>query len=520
MAQCTGTSLAEDDYDDMPDLSDSGDDAAWEDDEPESKAEVRCLFCERLFHSAEETFSHCESQHQFSIRTTVSKYGLDFYGYIKLINFVRSTACSADSLNNTSKPLPWDNEEFLMPVIKDDSLLQFDIEDLDDADVAQNAHTGGDPSLYESWKKAEGRAQAAETNLALALEDLHKMRQLAQDFVMNADVRNNSSSSGAIADLCEDEDGAYFGSYGHFGIHEEMLKDTVRTETYRDFMYQNPHIFKDKVVLDVGCGTGILSMFAARAGAKKVIGVDQSEIIYQAMDIIRLNKLEDIVSLVKGRIEEVDLPVEKVDIIISEWMGYFLLFESMLDSIIYAKEKYLAEGGTVYPDMCHICVVALSDELKHKDKITFWDNVYGFDMSCMKKSVITEAVVEVVNPDTMVSEPIKIKSIDCKNTTIKDLDFSSDFSLSITRDALCTALTGYFDVLFEKDCHKPISFSTSPRSTKTHWKQTVFLLEKPIPVQAGEVLKGKITVRKNRKDPRSLIITLSLNDVKQNYLLQ
>lgn len=52
-------------------------------------------------------------------------------------------------------------------------------------------------------------------------------------------------------------------------------------------MYQNPTLFQDKVVLDVGCGTGILSMFAARAGARKVIGVDQSEIVYQAMDIVR-----------------------------------------------------------------------------------------------------------------------------------------------------------------------------------------------------------------------------------------
>ena len=42
-----------------------------------------------------------------------------------------------------------------------------------------------------------------------------------------------------------------------------------------------------KVVLDIGCGTGILSMFAAKAGAKHVIGIDQSEIIYQAMDIVR-----------------------------------------------------------------------------------------------------------------------------------------------------------------------------------------------------------------------------------------
>merc|ERR1712126_741630 len=63
----------------------------------------------------------------------------------------------------------------------------------------------------------------------------------------------------------------YFDSYAHFGIHEEMLKDEVRTLTYRNAMYHNKHLFKDKVVLDVGCGTGILCMFAKKAGAKKVI---------------------------------------------------------------------------------------------------------------------------------------------------------------------------------------------------------------------------------------------------------
>jgi len=66
-----------------------------------------------------------------------------------------------------------------------------------------------------------------------------------------------------------------------------MFQDRVRTEYYRDCIYDNKELFKDKVVLDVGCGTGILSMFAARAGARLVIGVDMSDIIYQAMDIVR-----------------------------------------------------------------------------------------------------------------------------------------------------------------------------------------------------------------------------------------
>src|SRR5688572_6586333 len=101
-----------------------------------------------------------------------------------------------------------------------------------------------------------------------------------------------------------------------------MLKDEVRTLSYRNSMLNNPHLFKDKIVLDVGCGTGILCMFAAKAGAKQVIGVDMSNIIDKAKEIIALNGFSDKITLLKGKMEEVILPVPKVDIIISEWMGY------------------------------------------------------------------------------------------------------------------------------------------------------------------------------------------------------
>ncbi|XP_029416452.1 protein arginine N-methyltransferase 3 isoform X2 [Nannospalax galili] len=522
-----------------PELSDSGDEAGWEDADAEPTHDRRhtpCLFCDRLFTSAEETFSHCKLEHQFSIDTMVHKHGLEFYGYIKLINFIRLkfplVTCNekmchelpaqnptVEYMNSMSSPVPWEREEHLKPVLEDDLLLQFDVEDLYEPVSAPFSYPNGvseNTSVVEKLKRMEERALSAEAALARAREDLQRMRQFAQDFVMNTDVR---TSTPAIADL-EDEDGVYFSSYGHYGIHEEMLKDKVRTESYRDFIYQNPHIFKDKVVLDVGCGTGILSMFAAKAGAKKVLGVDQSEILYQAMDIIRLNRLEDTVTLIKGKIEEVRLPVEKVDVIISEWMGYFLLFESMLDSVLYAKNKYLGKGGSVYPDICTISLVAVSDVSKHADRIAFWDDVYGFNMSCMKKAVIPEAVVEVLDPKTLVSDPCGVKHIDCHTTSISDLEFASDFTLKITKTAVCTAVAGYFDIYFEKNCHNRVVFSTGPQSTQTHWKQTVFLLEKPFAVKAGEALKGKITVHKNKKDPRSLTVSLTLNSSTQTYSLQ
>ncbi len=104
----------------------------------------------------------------------------------------------------------------------------------------------------------------------------------------------------------------YFDSYSHFGIHEEMLKDEVRTRGYMRAITQNKHLFKDKIVLDVGCGTSILCMFAAKAGAKHVYGIECAGIITQARQIVKDNGFENQITLIKGKVEEIELPVKKV----------------------------------------------------------------------------------------------------------------------------------------------------------------------------------------------------------------
>ena len=109
--------------------------------------------------------------------------------------------------------------------------------------------------------------------------------------------------------------------------------------------------------------------FAVRAGAKHVIGVDMSTIIEKAREIVEANGMTSKISLLQGKMEEVQLPFPKVDIILSEWMGYFLLYESMLDTVLYARDTYLVAGGLIFPDKATIFMAGIEDGEDKDEKI-------------------------------------------------------------------------------------------------------------------------------------------------------
>ncbi|XP_047950895.1 protein arginine N-methyltransferase 1.1 [Salvia hispanica] len=304
----------------------------------------------------------------------------------------------------------------------------------------------------------------------------------------------------------------YFDSYSHFGIHEEMLKDVIRTKTYQNVIYKNSFLFKDKVVLDVGAGTGILSLFCAKAGAKHVYAVECSSMASTAEEIVKLNGYSNVVTVLKGKIEEIELPVAQVDVIISEWMGYFLVYENMLDSVLYARDKWLAKDGIVLPDKASLHLTAIEDADYKEDKIEFWNNVYGFNMSCIRKQAIAEPLVDTVEQNQIVTNCQMLKTMDISKMDSVDASFTAPFKLVAERDDYIHALVAYFDVSFTK-CHKLMGFSTGPKSRATHWKQTVLYLEDVLSICEGETLTGTMTVAPNKKNPRDVDITVkySLN---------
>ena len=94
-----------------------------------------------------------------------------------------------------------------------------------------------------------------------------------------------------------------------------------------------------------------------------------STIIEKAREIVIVNGMADKITLLQGKMEDVQLPFPKVDIILSEWMGYFLLYESMLDTVLYARDKYLVPGGLIFPDKATIFMAAIEDGDYKDEKI-------------------------------------------------------------------------------------------------------------------------------------------------------
>ncbi|GMI14140.1 hypothetical protein TrVE_jg2705 [Triparma verrucosa] len=308
-----------------------------------------------------------------------------------------------------------------------------------------------------------------------------------------------------------DSDSYYFNSYSHSSIHHTMLSDVHRTQSYKTSILTNPSIFKNKNVLDVGCGTGILSHFALKAGSRCVVGVDDSNMLRHAVKVSKNLNIGEELIFIRGKIEEVVIPeeVEQFDVIVSEWMGYGLLYETMLPSVIYAREKYLREGGTMWPNKCEMFM-----ELGSDTRTTFWDDVYGIDMSPMKAVVeaerYLEASVEIVKPEIIVSGRHMFWEADLNKVKDEELDFVRPFEIKAVKKTSVNCLVVTFDCDFDLSSPSPVKLTTSVQTEATHWQHVVLWLEPTrLPaLEGGESFRGNVKVERKKDNHRDIEFTV------------
>jgi len=268
--------------------------------------------------SVDEACAHDLKSFKFDLKAVGLQRGLDFYGVARLVNWLRTRV---GSLAPTAEaPLSPDVVQALLLEsaeidINDDSLLKpsdpadpflhcldrfaVDDEDDDDDDSDDNQESGrsreesghgmavpaSEHRMRDEVKQLREQLAATRNQLALATAQLTaSMDNATSPNTSNAAADNTRGVALAVtADLTEKEtdesaaldDDYYFTSYSNVYMHEIMLRDAARTGAYqRAISMQSASVFKDAVIVDVGCGTGILSIFAAKAGASKVMATN------------------------------------------------------------------------------------------------------------------------------------------------------------------------------------------------------------------------------------------------------
>ena len=177
--------------------------------------------------------------------------------------------------------------------------------------------------------------------------------------------------------------------YAEIEVHRTMICDRVRTEAFRRAI--DAVVRPGDVVLDVGAGTGILSLFAARAGAARVYAVEQTTVAVLAHELAAANGAADIVEVIQGDIMDVELP-ERVDVIVSEWLGGFGIDEGMLVPVIAARDRWLKPGGTMIPDSVTAWTGLVHDS--HLDETVGFlrDNPYGLKLDGLVEMTVNEII--------------------------------------------------------------------------------------------------------------------------------
>jgi len=280
-----------------------------------------------------------------------------------------------------------------------------------------------------------------------------------------------------------------------------------------------------------------------------------------AKSVMEANGVQDIVTVIQGAVEDIQLPMEEdglvadegnepmqvVDIIISEWMGYFLLRESMLDSLVRARDKFLKPGtGLMFPSHTTMYFAPVTDEEERKLSLQEYSNsmadwhefaestkaTYGVDMGILEQNFEREqkdyyllsSRWSELRQESVLAEPVVVKHLDMATCTIEDSRGifvgapNSTFAFEINgNDNLAGPISGFagwFTADFKsrtdpegeiapKLLH-PAFLSTGPENGYTHWGQQTFYLSSSIPLLKNQTthLVGSLEMIRTKANSR------------------
>jgi len=311
----------------------------------------------------------------------------------------------------------------------------------------------------------------------------------------------------------------YLKPYGDIELQRRMVSDRPRTNAFAAAIREV--VQPDDVVLDLGTGTGILAMFAAKAGARKVYAIDVTNIAEVATALVKANGLSNQIQVLRGRASELKLD-QKVDLIISEWLGNAAFSEGMLHAVLDARDQYLTPTGRMLPAKVRVLIAPLDEPILYNTEGPgFWRApIHDLDFSSLQEAELLQGRTTQIRiePAAVLAPGQVLLELDLHTASVDDVWFEGQLEFVPVRDGV---LNG-FCVWFEADLSRSVLLDTGPLSPETHWSQT-YMPFSPRPVRAGERLKVNVDFSYD-PDPaavcRHVDLHLGVGEQERNYMME
>jgi protein arginine N-methyltransferase 1 len=271
-----------------------------------------------------------------------------------------------------------------------------------------------------------------------------------------------------------------------------IVGDPLRMRAYTDAIARV--VRPGSVVVDIGAGGGVLSILAAKAGARRVYAVEAVPLAWVVADSAQRSGVAGVVTFVHGKSTDVTLP-ESADVIVSDLRGVLPLFRKHLPSIVDARERWLRPGGALIPrrDVLHAALVEAPD-LYHRHVGVFDRTPYGVDMTALRDLAVNRWYLGLKEEVALIGDATGFASLDYADLVDPNLD--ARVGLEATRPATAHGFCVWFDTILADD----VFLSNSPRDEETVYGRAFFPFEQPLALEAGDRIRVRLRAKLTEND--------------------